>query len=316
MRVIATIDELVGDRAGWAGAGAGAVGFVPTMGYLHAGHLSLAERARAENDVVVASIFVNPAQFGPNEDLASYPRDLARDLERLEAVGVDVVFTPTPEQMYPAGFSTYVVPEGTLNARLEAAVRPSHFRGVCTVVLKLFNLVRPSRAYFGQKDAQQVAVLRRMVADLNVPVELRVLPTMREADGLAMSSRNSYLGPEDRAAATVLIRALRIGAAAFDANRGAPPDAALAAMRAVVADEPRATLDYVDVCDPRTFEPLSALRPPALLAIAARVGPARLIDNVALDEAGAWNMGRAAGERMRITTEDTEGHRGQRRRED
>jgi pantoate--beta-alanine ligase len=296
MRVIATIDELVGERAGWGGAGTGAVGFVPTMGYLHAGHLSLAERARAENDMVVASIFVNPAQFGPNEDLASYPRDLARDLERLEAAGVDVVFTPTPERMYPAGFSTYVVPEGTLNARLEAAVRPGHFRGVCTVVLKLFNLVRPARAYFGQKDAQQVAVLRRMVADLNVPVELRVLPTMREADGLAMSSRNSYLGPEDRAAATVLIRALRAGAAAFDANRDGPPDAALAAMRTVVADEPRATLDYADVCDPRTFAPLATLRSPALLAIAARVGPARLIDNVVLDESGDWNMGRVAGE--------------------
>jgi pantoate--beta-alanine ligase len=313
MRVIATIDELVGERASWAGTET--VGFVPTMGYLHAGHLSLAERARAENGVVAASIFVNPAQFGPNEDLTSYPRDLARDLERLEAAGVDVVFTPTAEQMYPAGFSTYVVPEGTLNSRLEAAVRPSHFRGVCTVVLKLFNLVRPARAYFGQKDAQQVAVLRRMVADLNVPVELRVLPTMRETDGLAMSSRNSYLGPEDRAAATVLIRALRAGATAFDANRGGPPDVALAAMRAVVAAESRATLDYVDVCDPRTFAPLTALRPPALLAIAARVGPARLIDNVVLDEPGDWNMGRVVGE-TRTTTEGTEAHGGQRRAED
>src|SRR5262245_373189 len=196
MRVIATAAELVDGRQDWAGTGS--TGFVPTMGYLHAGHLSLVRRARAENDVVIASIFVNPAQFSPHEDLSRYPRDLPRDLALLEDAGVDLVFTPSPDDIYPAGFATYVDPVGALAQRLEAASRPGHFRGVATVVAKLFNLVRPDRAYFGQKDAQQVAVIHRMVADLNMAVELRILPTVRDADGLAMSSRNSYLGLEER----------------------------------------------------------------------------------------------------------------------
>jgi len=289
MRVIRTIAELVGERASWGGSGP--VGLVPTMGYLHEGHLSLVRRARAENAVVAVSIFVNPTQFGPREDLSRYPRDLPRDLALLESAEADVVFTPAAEDMYPPDFATYVDPVGPLTLRLEAASRPGHFRGVATVVAKLFNLVRPDRAYFGQKDAQQVAVIRRMVADLNIPVALTVCPTVREADGLAMSSRNSYLGPEDRAAATVLSRALQAGARAFDERPAGGAEAVRRAMSEVVAAEPRAALDYADVCDPDTFEPLTELRAPALLAIAARVGPARLIDNALLRPDGTWDLG-------------------------
>jgi pantoate--beta-alanine ligase len=267
------------------------IGFVPTMGALHAGHTSLIEAARDSADYVVVSIFVNPTQFGPHEDLSRYPRDLPRDLALLEAAGADVVFTPAAEQVYPAGFGAYVEPTGMLAERLEAATRPGHFRGVATVVTKLLLIVAPDRVYFGQKDAQQVAVVRRMVADLNLPVEARVLPTVREGDGLAMSSRNKYLGPEDRAAAVVLNRALRAGAATFEDKPAGSVTAVIAAMTAVVAAEPRANLDYADVCDPDTFTPLTELRAPALLAIAAQVGPARLIDNFLLHADGSWDTG-------------------------
>jgi pantoate--beta-alanine ligase len=299
MRVVETVAKMVAERRRWD-AGAGAVGLVPTMGYLHAGHISLVRRARAENGIVAVSIFVNPTQFGPAEDLSRYPRDLPRDLALLEAAGADVVFTPQAGDVYPPGFVTYVAPTGAVSERLEAASRPGHFRGVATVVAKLFNIVRPDRAYFGQKDAQQVAVLKRMVADLNFPPELRVLPTVREPDGLALSSRNAYLGPEDRAAATVLHRALEAGRETFTAGMvsrvGDPGDAAsvtavVEAMRAVVAGESRTTLDYVDVCHPDTIEPIAAVRPPALLAIAARVGPTRLIDNYLLRADGSWDVG-------------------------
>ena len=288
MRVIETIEEMRAARRGWANK---TVGLVPTMGFLHAGHLSLVERARAENEQVVVSIFVNPTQFGPHEDLSRYPRDLPRDLALLEAAGADVVFTPPVEQVYPEGFGTYVEPTGALAERLEAATRPGHFRGVATVVTKLLLIVAPDRAYFGQKDAQQVAVVRRLVADLNLPVAVRVLPIVRESDGLAMSSRNKYLGPEDRAAAVVLNRALRAGAAAFEDKPAGSVTAVIAAMTAVVAAEPRANLDYADVCDPDTFDPLTELRAPALLAIAAKVGPARLIDNFLLHADGSWDTG-------------------------
>ena len=288
MQVIETVSEMRAARRNW---GSESVGLVPTMGYLHAGHVSLVERARAENDHVVVSIFVNPTQFGPHEDLSRYPRDLPRDLALLEAAGADVVFTPPVEEVYPAGFGTYVEPTGVLAERLEAATRPGHFRGVATVVTKLLLMVAPDRVYFGQKDAQQVAVVRRMVADLNLPVEVRVLPTVREADGLAMSSRNKYLDPEDRAAAVVLNRALRAGAATFEDKPAGSVTAVIAAMTAVVAAEPRANLDYADVCDPDTFDPLTELRAPALLAIAAQVGPARLIDNFLLHADGSWDTG-------------------------
>jgi pantoate--beta-alanine ligase len=287
MRVIETVNEMRVARREIASLG----GFVPTMGYLHAGHLSLARAARAECATVVASIFVNPAQFGPNEDLSRYPRDLPRDLNLLASAGVDLVFTPTAAEMYPAGFATYVEPGGALTERLEAAARPGHFRGVATVVTKLFQIVAPDVAYFGQKDAQQVAVIRRMIADLNLPVELRVLPTVRERDGLAMSSRNAYLNTEERAAADVLYRALEAGQALIASDPAASAQRAIEAMRGVIAAEPRARLEYADVCDPDTFAPLEALRAPAILAIAARVGPARLIDNFLLRADGTWETG-------------------------
>jgi pantoate--beta-alanine ligase len=290
MQIVETLAELAAARAGAPGR----LGYVPTMGYLHAGHLSLVHRARVECETVTVSIFINPAQFSPNEDLARYPRDVPHDLALLEAAGVDVVFLPPAAEVYPTGFATYVVPEGAVAERLEAASRPGHFRGVCTVVLKLFNMVQPHTAYFGQKDAQQVAVLRRMLRDLNLPVTMRVLPTVREPDGLAMSSRNSYLGQEGRAAATILVRALQAGRAALDTCPTEGVQTVLDAMRARLAAEPRADLDYVDVCDPDTFEPLIDLRAPALLALAARVGPVRLIDNFVLRADGVWDTGTTA----------------------
>jgi pantoate--beta-alanine ligase len=267
------------------------VGFVPTMGYLHAGHLSLARAARAECATVVASIFVNPTQFGPNEDLSRYPRDLPRDLGLLAPAGVDLVFTPSAAEMYPTGFATWVEPGGVLSERLEAALRPGHFRGVATVVTKLFGIVAPDVAYFGQKDAQQVAVIRRMIADLDLPVELRVLPTVRERDGLAMSSRNAYLNAEDRAAATVLYHSLRAGKALIEADPSVGSPRVIEEMLTVIATEPPAQLEYADVCDPDTFAPLERLHKPALLAISARVGPARLIDNFLLRADGTWETG-------------------------
>lgn len=288
MRILTTLDELRQARDEWARGGD--IGLLPTMGYLHAGHLSLARAARAENEVVVASIFVNPTQFGPNEDLARYPRDLPRDTDLLASAGVDAIFAPTPETMYPAGFSTWVEPSGPLTEHLEAARRPGHFRGVATIVTKLLLVVGPTRAYFGQKDAQQVAVVRRMIADLNLPVELRVGPTIREHDGLAMSSRNVYLSPEQRAAATALYRALQAGRAASDGAE-ATADGVRQAMRSVIDAEPLITLDYAEVCDPDTCAPLDTPRAPALLAIAARLGATRLIDNMLLRSDGSWETG-------------------------
>jgi pantoate--beta-alanine ligase len=232
-------------------------GLVPTMGALHEGHFALFHAARAENDRVVASLFVNPAQFDEQADLEAYPRDEARDLELAEAEGVDVVFAP--DELYPTGFATWVEPEET---GAEGESRPGHFRGVATVCLKLFNLVRPERAYFGQKDAQQVAVIRRMVRDLNVPVEIRVVPTVRDSDGLALSSRNERLSPEERQRALALPRALESAAGS--------PDPAAAARASLNGLEP----DYVDVLD---------LGNAKVLAAAVRVGSTRLIDNVLLE---------------------------------
>ncbi len=223
MRLISTLDELRHARLDWVRRGS--VGLIPTMGYLHAGHLSHARAARAENDTVVVSIFVNPTQFGPHEDLARYPRNLPRDMELLADAQVDAIFAPEAAEMYPSGFATWVEPNGPLTENLEGARRPGHFRGVATVVAKLLLLICPERVYFGQKDAQQVAVVRRMIADLNIPVELRVGSTVREADGLAMSSRNVYLKGPERAAATILYRALLAGRDALDValRMPAPP---------------------------------------------------------------------------------------------
>ncbi|MBE3119262.1 MAG: pantoate--beta-alanine ligase [Candidatus Atribacteria bacterium] len=253
------------------------VGFVPTMGTLHAGHISLVQAARAECASVAASIFVNPTQFGPNDDLARYPRDLPRDLALLEAAGVDLVWTPTPEVMYPPGFQTWVEVEG-LTRPLEGELRPGHFRGVTTVVAKLFNAVGPDKAYFGQKDAQQAAVIRRMTKDLDFPIEIVVCPTLREADGLAMSSRNTYLNPEERQAATVLFRALSAAKSAYDTGeRDAEKLRAL--VRDTVNAEPLARLQYVSCADYDTLEELTQVTGKALLSIAVFVGKTRLIDN-------------------------------------
>jgi pantoate--beta-alanine ligase len=276
MKIVVTIPELRSARAALPGP----VGFVPTMGYLHAGHISLARQAKAECASVVASIFVNPTQFGPNEDLAKYPRDLPRDLALLEAAGVDLVWTPTPEVMYPSGFQTWVEVQG-LTKGLEGEVRPTHFRGVTTVVSKLFNAVGPDKAYFGQKDAQQVAVTRRMVKDLDFPIDIVVCPIVREPDGLAMSSRNVYLNPGERQAATVLFRSLSAAQAAYEKDeRNA--EALRRIMKEAINSEPLARLQYVSCADYDTLEELEMVRGKALLSMAVYMGKTRLIDNFVL----------------------------------
>jgi pantoate--beta-alanine ligase len=263
----------------------GPVGLVPTMGALHDGHLSLVRRARAECSSVAASVFVNPAQFAPNEDLARYPRDLQADLAKLEGDGTDLVFTPEAGGLYPPGFDTWVVP-GRLAERLEGGVRPGHFRGVATVVLKLLNLFGPDRAYFGQKDAQQAVIVRRMVADLDLDLRIVVCPIVREADGLAMSSRNVYLTPDLRRAAPVLHRALRAASAAWDAGerRG---ESLRAAALAVLAAEPLASVDYVSAADPVTLAEVATADGPVLLSMAVRLGATRLLDNLVLPDGTA-----------------------------
>jgi pantoate--beta-alanine ligase len=282
MQTFATIGEL---RAARAAVGPGTrVGLVPTMGYLHAGHLSLVEQARNECDLVVVSIFVNPTQFGPTEDLSRYPRDEARDLQFLESAGVDWVFLPTAEEIYPSGFQTYVEVREVTTV-LEGAARPGHFAGVATVVAKLFNLVQPGVAYFGQKDAQQIVVIRRMVRDLNFPVDLVVGMTIREPDGLALSSRNVYLDPAERQAALVLSRALRAAHDLWDAGER-DGERLRAAMRAVLAAEPLAQPDYVSIADLDTLAELEAIAPDqgALASLAVRIGRGtRLIDNHILE---------------------------------
>jgi pantoate--beta-alanine ligase len=274
MRILKTIPEV---RA-WREAAAAPVGLVPTMGYLHAGHVSLVERARRECASVAATIFVNPTQFGPKEDLAAYPRDLDRDVGLLERAGCDMLFTPEAAEIYPPGHGTLVDP-GPVSGPLEGERRPGHFRGVATVVLKLFNVVQPTRAYFGQKDAQQLGVIRRVVRDLDVPVEVVGCPTVRESDGLAMSSRNSYLDPAQRKAAPVLHRALQAATGAWAAGER-DAEALRNAMRAVLDAEPLARTDYVSVADPLSFAELSRVDGAALFSMAVFVGRARLIDNV------------------------------------
>lgn len=279
MKVVRTIAEVRAARPAFA-----RLGFVPTMGYLHEGHLSLVRRARAEQGAVAVSIFVNPTQFGPGEDLSRYPRDLEGDLARLAAAGCDLVFAPEVGEMYPAGFDTRIV-IGGVTAPLEGAARPGHFEGVATVVAKLFNIVQPTAAYFGQKDAQQVAVIRKLVRDLDMPLDIVVGETVREPDGLAMSSRNSYLAPPERAAATVLWRALGAAEAAW---RGGERDGGRlrAAMRAVLDAEPLAEIDYVSIADPDTLAELDQVgEGGALASLAVRIGRTRLIDNLRLGPA-------------------------------
>lgn len=279
MRVVSTVAEVREARRDYP-----SLGFVPTMGFLHEGHISLVKAAKARMGAVACSIFVNPTQFAPSEDLARYPRDLERDLSLLSQAGCDLVFAPDASEAYPAGFSTRVEVEG-VTAPLEGAVRPGHFSGVATVVLKLFNMVQPDAAWFGQKDAQQCAVIRRMAADLDLPVEIVVAPTVREPDGVAMSSRNIYLGPEDRAAAVALIRALTAAEAAFDAGER-DANGLRALMTSVLEGEPRGVADYVSIADPDTLVELQTVDDRgAVASLAVRFGKTRLIDNLLLGDA-------------------------------
>ncbi len=278
MEVVTTLSELRMARARLAGP----VGLVPTMGYLHRGHLSLVEAARAECASVAASIFVNPTQFGPSEDLSTYPRDLPRDLELLEKGGCDLVWTPTPEVMYPPDFQTWVTVD-EVTQPLEGSMRPGHFRGVTTVVAKLFNAVQPHKAYFGQKDAQQAVVIQQMARDLNFNLEVVICPIVREADGLAMSSRNVYLSPAERQAATVLHRALLAARAAYQSGER-DSEALRQTVRKIVWSEPLANLQYVSCADALTLQEFEArIERPALLSMAVYFGKTRLIDNFILE---------------------------------
>jgi len=259
----------------------GSVGFVPTMGFLHEGHLALVRQARTENSAVVVSIYVNPTQFGPREDFSAYPRDLDRDLELLRKEGTDIVFVPSDDEMYTREFNSWVDVQKVTD-RLEGACRPGHFRGVATIVAKLFNVVRPTRAYFGQKDAQQVVVTKRMVADLNMGIEIVVVPTVRESDGLAMSSRNIYLNPKERRAATILFKALTLAQRlAGEGERDAGK--IRQRMTAFIREEPLAEIDYVSMADAETLEELNLLDRPAVVSLAIKIGKTRLIDNMLLE---------------------------------
>ncbi len=278
MRIVESILELRTAR----GQLESPLGFVPTMGFLHEGHLSLVRQARQECGSVAVSIFVNPTQFGPQEDLAAYPRDLERDLGLLKAEGVDLVWTPTTATMYPDGYQTWVSVE-ELTQHLEGEQRPGHFRGVTTIVAKLFNAVGPDRAYFGQKDAQQATVIRRMSADLDFPIQIVVCPTVREADGLAKSSRNTYLNEAQRKAATVLFRSLNAAVQAFESGER-KAQTLRETMSTVLAGEPLAEVQYISVADPDTLEESSGEITRALLSMAVFIGKTRLIDNMLVGE--------------------------------
>ena len=276
MQVIETVSEFrVAERSA-----ARPLGLVPTMGYLHDGHMSLARRARADNATVSASIFVNPTQFAPNEDLAAYPRDMDGDLAKLEEAGVDLVFAPAPQEVYPAGFDTRV-DVGEIAAKLEGASRPGHFQGVATVVCKLLTIVRPDKVYFGQKDAQQCLVIKRLNADLNLGAEVVVIPTIRDSDGLALSSRNAYLRDGDRESALTLSRSLNL---AREMHQSEILDAKKisAQMRNLIESEPRTSVDYISISDAETLDELDIIDRPVLVSLAVRIGDVRLIDNTLL----------------------------------
>lgn len=256
------------------------VGFVPTMGYFHEGHLALVRRARAENPSVVVSIFVNPTQFGAQEDFNNYPRDPQRDPAMLEEEKVDIVFMPSVTEMYPPQFSSWVE-VSKITERLEGASRPSHFRGVTTVVAKLFNIIQPTRAYFGQKDGQQAIVIKKMVAELNMNLEIVTVPTVREPDGLAMSSRNTYLNPQQRQAAMVLYQTLCLAQQLWSQGE-TDAQTIRQQMTDLIQKEPLADIDYVSVADAETLDELETVKAPALVSLAVRIGSTRLIDNVVL----------------------------------
>jgi pantoate--beta-alanine ligase len=277
LKICTTIDDMRAATRAVRGANK-RLGFVPTMGALHEGHLSLVRAARGSTDIVAASIFVNPTQFGPNEDLAKYPRSFERDCELLEREGVELLFAPTVNEMYPAGAITWVTVEG-LSEKLDGRSRPGHFRGVTTVVSKLFHIVEPHAAFFGQKDAAQAAIIRRMVKDLNLPVQIVICPIVREPDGLAMSSRNAYLDPDQRKKALVLHRSLtRVQQMAEQGEARAA--SLIAAGRAEFAAETSVRLDYFEAVDPETLDPVEDVSRGALVAVAAYVGNTRLIDNI------------------------------------
>jgi len=274
MKVVETVAELKKLREKLPGP----VGFVPTMGYLHEGHLVLVRQARAENASVAVSIFVNPTQFGPKEDFKQYPRDPKRDLALLGGEGTDVVFMPPVDEVYPPGFNSWVE-VGKIAEKLEGASRPGHFRGVATVVARLFDLVKPDRAYFGQKDAQQLIVIRKMAADLDMSLEVVAVPTVREPDGLAMSSRNTYLNPEERKQAAVLYQALTLAQRLYsDGEKDA--EVIRRKMTALIQKQPLADIDYISIAGAETLEELDELNPPALVSMAVRIGKTRLIDNI------------------------------------
>ncbi len=273
MKVIETIAEFRAARAGF-----GSLGFVPTMGFLHEGHLSLVRLAKAECGAVAVSIFVNPAQFGPQDDFARYPRDLKRDLELLAGIPVDLVFVPAAAEIYPQGFDTSVQ-VGAVTRSLESKSRPGHFAGVATVVTKLLNIVQPTRAYFGQKDAQQSVAIEKLVRDLDIACEIVIGATVRQSDGLAMSSRNANLSPQDRERAVVLFRALQAAQSRYEAGERRA-EALRAAMRDVLASVPQGSVDYVSVADPQSLIELDTVSGGALLSLAVHFGSTRLIDNI------------------------------------
>lgn len=280
MEIITTVAEMKARVAQWKAQGL-TIGLTPTMGALHEGHMSLMERARKECDRVVTSVFVNPIQFGPNEDYDAYPRDLERDAAIAESKGVDVVFHPSVEEMYPKNYNTYVVME-TLTDSLCGAKRPGHFRGVCTVVNKLINIVDPDMAFFGQKDAQQLAIIKRMVSDLNMRVKVYGCPIVREEDGLAKSSRNTYLSAEERTAALCLSRSIFKAQELIESGER-DASAIRAAVCGIIEAEPLASIDYVEVVDLGDMQPVSALDEAGLVAIAVYIGKTRLIDNYLFD---------------------------------
>lgn len=280
MKVVATIKEVREQVKAWKKEGL-SIGFVPTMGYLHEGHGSLITKARENNDKVVVSIFVNPMQFGPTEDLASYPRDLEKDSIFCESLGADLIFHPEPEEMYTEGFCSYVDMD-VLTKELCGLSRPVHFRGVCTVVCKLFNIVKPDCAYFGQKDAQQLAVIRRMVEDLNMDLKIVGCPIVREEDGLAKSSRNTYLSEEERKAALCLSRSIKMGQALVE-NGEKEAAKVLEAMKEEIQKEPLAKIDYVKCVNGLTMQQVEIIQGPILVAIAVYIGKTRLIDNFMME---------------------------------
>lgn len=276
MKIVSTIKEVREQVKEWKNQGM-SVGLVPTMGYLHEGHKSLMDCARKENDKVVVSVFVNPMQFGPTEDLAEYPRDLEHDAQICESAGADLIFHPEPEEMYAGDFCSFV-DMSILTEGLCGKTRPVHFRGVCTVVAKLFNIVTPDNAYFGQKDGQQLAVIKRMVRDLNMDIRIVGCPIIREEDGLAKSSRNTYLSPEERKAALILSQAVQLGAKLAETEKDA--DKVVAAMKDKIQSEPLAKIDYVEAVDALSMQPVKTLEGGCMLAMAVYIGKTRLIDNV------------------------------------